>query len=144
MFDSLSNRLTDVLDRLKKRGALSVDDVTAALREVRVALLEADVALGVVKDFTQRVKDRALGSIITLKTGAGQTASPADHFIAACYDELVYVDDQDRVVRYWKSGHYSCRDFVGPHWHGMHSWYRVICKKIGTPAYGMWLCWYVP
>ena len=51
MFDALSNRLTDVFDRLKKRGALSNSDVDAAMRDIRVALLEADVALPVVKDF---------------------------------------------------------------------------------------------
>ena len=51
MFDSLSNRLNDVFDRLRGRGALGEDDVTAALREIRIALLEADVALPVVRDF---------------------------------------------------------------------------------------------
>jgi len=51
MFDSLSNRLNEVFDRLRGRGALSEDDVAAALREIRIALLEADVALPVVRDF---------------------------------------------------------------------------------------------
>ncbi|MBY0431332.1 MAG: signal recognition particle receptor subunit alpha, partial [Rhodospirillales bacterium] len=61
MFESLSNRLSDVFERLKRRGALSEADVTEALREVRVALLEADVALPVVKDFVNKVKERAVG-----------------------------------------------------------------------------------
>ena len=54
MFDSLSNRLADVFDRLRGRGALAEDDVAAAMREIRVALLEADVALPVVRDFIDR------------------------------------------------------------------------------------------
>ena len=51
MFDGLSDRLGGIFDKLKKRGALSESDVESALREIRVALLEADVALPVVKDF---------------------------------------------------------------------------------------------
>ena len=61
MFESLTDRLGDVFDRLRKRGALSEADVTAALREVRVALLEADVALPVVKDFINAVLEKAVG-----------------------------------------------------------------------------------
>ena len=60
MFDSLSERLNAVLDRLTRRGALTEADVDAALREVRRALLEADVALDVVRAFTDEVK-RARG-----------------------------------------------------------------------------------
>ena len=54
MFDSLTDRLGDVFSRLTKRGALSESDVGEALREVRVALLEADVALSVVKNFVKQ------------------------------------------------------------------------------------------
>ena len=61
MFENLSNRLNEVFDRLKRRGALSEADVSAALREVRIALLEADVALPVVKDFVAGVRERAVG-----------------------------------------------------------------------------------
>jgi signal recognition particle subunit SRP54 len=60
MFDSLSDRLNDVFDRLRRRGALSEDDVGAALREIRIALLEADVALPVVRDFVTAVSDKSL------------------------------------------------------------------------------------
>ncbi len=55
MFDTLQERLGEVFGKLTRRGALSEADVTAALREVRVALLEADVALPVVKDFVETV-----------------------------------------------------------------------------------------
>lgn len=61
MFESLSKRLGDVFDRLKRHGALSEADVNTALREVRIALLEADVALPVVKDFVASVKEKAVG-----------------------------------------------------------------------------------
>ncbi len=61
MFDSLTSRLGAVFERLTKRGALSESDVTEALREVRIALLEADVALSVVKDFVTAVREKAIG-----------------------------------------------------------------------------------
>src|SRR3546814_17344387 len=60
MFDSLQERLSGVFDKLTRRGALSEADVSAALREVRVALLEAAVALPVVKDFIDGVRENAL------------------------------------------------------------------------------------
>ncbi|MEM6763062.1 MAG: signal recognition particle receptor subunit alpha, partial [Pseudomonadota bacterium] len=56
MFDSLSDRLSGIFDKLTKRGALSTEDVDLALREVRRALLEADVALPVVRTFVDKVK----------------------------------------------------------------------------------------
>ena len=61
MFDGLTDRFGEIFDKLKKRGALSEEDVSAAMREIRVALLEADVALPVVKDFIDGVKERAVG-----------------------------------------------------------------------------------
>src|SRR4051812_25626350 len=60
MFDSLSERLSGILDRLTRRGALTEADVDAALREVRRALLEADVALDVVRGFTDQVRQHAI------------------------------------------------------------------------------------
>jgi signal recognition particle subunit SRP54 len=61
MFDTLSDRLGGIFDRLKGKGALSENDVEAAMREIRVALLEADVALPVVKQFVENVKEEAIG-----------------------------------------------------------------------------------
>ena len=72
MFEGLSTRLGDVFDRLKRRGALSEADVAEALREVRVALLEADVALPVVKDFVASVKERAVGQDVIKSITPGQ------------------------------------------------------------------------
>ena len=61
MFDGLSEKLSGILDRLTRRGALSAADVDAAAREVRRALLEADVALDVVRGFIDKLKERAVG-----------------------------------------------------------------------------------
>ena len=61
MFDSLTQKLGDIFARLGKSGRIGEDDVTEVMREIRVALLEADVALPVVKDFTAKVKERAVG-----------------------------------------------------------------------------------
>ncbi len=72
MFESLSSRLISVFDRLRGRGALSAADVNEALREVRVALLEADVALDVVKDFIAKVGERAVGQEVVRSVTPGQ------------------------------------------------------------------------
>ncbi len=72
MFDSLSGKLGAVFDRLRGRGALSETDVLDALREVRLALLEADVALPVVKDFIAKVRERAVGAEVLRSVTPGQ------------------------------------------------------------------------
>ncbi|HXP15284.1 MAG TPA: signal recognition particle receptor subunit alpha, partial [Actinomycetes bacterium] len=65
MFDTLSDRLQDTFSRLRGHGRLSEAQVDAALREVRLALLEADVNFKVVKDFIARVRERAVGEEVT-------------------------------------------------------------------------------
>ncbi len=72
MFDTLTGRLGDVFERLKKRAVLKEADIDAAMRDVRVALLEADVALPVVKDFVAEVKKRALGGEVLRSVTPGQ------------------------------------------------------------------------
>src|SRR5256885_14336071 len=72
MFDTLSERLGAILDRLTRRGALSEEDVDAALREVRRALLEADVALDVVRAFVDQVKAQAVGVEVIKSVTPGQ------------------------------------------------------------------------
>jgi signal recognition particle subunit SRP54 len=72
MFDSLSDRLGQVFDKLKKRAVLNESDVDEAMREVRVALLEADVALPVVKDFIAKVKTQAVGEAVLRSVTPGQ------------------------------------------------------------------------
>ncbi len=72
MFEGLSNRLEEIFDRLRKRAALSEGDVDDALREVRFALLEADVALPVVRDFVRQVRVRAVGREVLKSVTPGQ------------------------------------------------------------------------
>ena len=72
MFDSLSSRLNEVFETLTRRGALSEADVSAALRDVRIALLEADVALPVVKDFIAGVSAKAVGADVLKSVAPGQ------------------------------------------------------------------------
>jgi len=83
MFDSLQERLGDVLGKLTRRGALSEADVGAALREVRVALLEADVALPVVKQFIDGVKDKAVGAEVL------RSVTPGQQVVKIVHDHLV-------------------------------------------------------
>ncbi|MCC6734986.1 MAG: signal recognition particle protein [Bauldia sp.] len=72
MFESLSSRLSAVFDKLTGRGALSENDVNEAVREVRRALLEADVSLDVVRSFTDKVKERAVGAAVIKSVTPGQ------------------------------------------------------------------------
>src|SRR6185295_19807227 len=72
MFEALTDRLSGVFDKLTGRGALSEADVEAGLREIRVALLEADVALPVVKDFIAKVKTEAVGEAVIKAVKPGQ------------------------------------------------------------------------
>ena len=85
LFDALSNRLSDVFDRLRGRGSLSESDISAAMREVRVALLEADVALEVVKSFIDNVRERAVGQEVT------RSVTPGQQVIKIVNDNLIEV-----------------------------------------------------
>jgi len=83
MFDNLTDRLSGIFDKLKKRGALKEADVEEVLREVRVALLEADVALPVVKDFIAAVKEKAVGQDVI------RSVTPGQMVVKVVHDELV-------------------------------------------------------
>src|SRR2546423_2785300 len=72
MFDSLAEKLQSTLADVRGRGTLTEDDINAALREIRLALLEADVNFRVTKDFTSTVKERALGADIVGQLNPGQ------------------------------------------------------------------------
>ena len=85
MFENLSERLGGVFDRLTKQGALSDADVATALREVRVALLEADVSLPVARDFVARVQEKATGQAVT------KSVTPGQQVVKIVHDELVRV-----------------------------------------------------
>jgi signal recognition particle subunit SRP54 len=83
LFDSLSERLNGILDRLTRRGALSEADVDTALREVRRALLEADVALDVARSFTEHVKQRAVGVDVI------KSVTPGQMVVKIVHDQLI-------------------------------------------------------
>ena len=83
MFENLTGRLGDVLGKLTKRGALTEADVSEVMREVRVALLEADVALPVVKSFIKKVKAKAVGTEVLKSINPGQMV------IKVVHDQLV-------------------------------------------------------
>jgi len=83
MFENLSDRLTAVFNNLRRRGKLSEKDVEIALREVRLALLEADVNYGVVRSFTNRVKERAVGAEVS------KALNPAQQVVKIVNEELI-------------------------------------------------------
>jgi len=83
MFDSLSERLSGILDKLTRRGALSENDVNEAMREVRRALIEADVALDVVRSFTDKVRSRAVGAEVV------RSVTPGQMVVKIVHDQLV-------------------------------------------------------
>ena len=85
MFENLSERLGGVFDRLTKQGALSAEDVRTALREVRVALLEADVSLPVARDFVKAVEAKATGAAVT------KSVTPGQQVVKIVHDALVEV-----------------------------------------------------
>jgi len=83
MFENLSERLSGVFDKLTKQGALSDEDVKTALREVRVALLEADVSLPVARDFVKRVQEQATGQAVT------KSITPGQQVVKIVHDTLI-------------------------------------------------------
>ena len=85
MFENLSDRLGGVFDRLTKQGALSEDDVNAALREVRTALLDADVSLPVARSFVKSVTQKATGAAVT------KSVTPGQQVVKIVHDELIKV-----------------------------------------------------
>ena len=85
MFENLSERLGGVFDRLTKQGALSEEDVKTALREVRVALLEADVSLPVARDFVKAVEAKATGAAVT------KSVTPGQQVVKIVHDALIDV-----------------------------------------------------
>ncbi|MCB1558198.1 MAG: signal recognition particle protein [Alphaproteobacteria bacterium] len=83
MFQSLTDKLGGVFDKLRGKGSLSEEDVNLALREIRVALLEADVALPVVKDFVERIREQAVGQDVI------KSVSPAQQVVKIVHDAMV-------------------------------------------------------
>jgi signal recognition particle subunit SRP54 len=98
VFETLSDRLTSVFSSLKSKGRLSDADIDATCREIRIALLEADVALPVVKDFVSHVKERARGAEVS------QALNPAQQVVKIVNDELVQIlGGETRRLRFAKT-----------------------------------------
>jgi signal recognition particle subunit SRP54 len=95
VFETLSDRLQDVFTRLRGHGRLSEDQVDAALREVRLALLEADVNFKVVKDFIARVRERAVGEEVT------RSLTPAQQVVKIVHEELVVTLGERNAPLQW-------------------------------------------
>ena len=89
MFESLSDRLSGIFDGLTRRGALSDKDVSAALREIRRALIEADVALEVVREFTEKVREKAVGAEVV------KSVTPGQMVVKIVHDEIVEILGSD-------------------------------------------------
>src|SRR6266849_2193428 len=83
VFDNLSEKLGGILDRLTRRGSLTEADVDAAMREVRRALLEADVSLDVVRSFTEKVREQAIGATVV------KSVTPGQMVVKIVHDELI-------------------------------------------------------
>lgn len=97
MFDTLQDRLADVFKGLRSKGRLTEADIDATMREIRIALLEADVNLGVVKEFIAAVKQRALGSEVS------KALNPTQQIIKIVDDELVEIlGGEARPIRFAK------------------------------------------
>ncbi|MFD0853445.1 signal recognition particle receptor subunit alpha, partial [Actinomadura adrarensis] len=98
MFETLSDRLTTVFSSLRSKGRLSEADINATAREIRVALLEADVALPVVKDFIGQVKERARGAEVS------QALNPAQQVVKIVNEELIGIlGGETRRIRFAKN-----------------------------------------
>src|SRR5881227_1870433 len=89
MFESLSEKLSGIFDQLTRRGALSDADVATALREVRRALLEADVSLDVVRSFTDKVREQAIGATVV------KSVTPGQMVVKIVHDQLVETPGAD-------------------------------------------------
>ena len=83
MFENLTERLDDIFQQLRKRGKLSEEDVDVVMREVRMALLEADVHYSVVKSFVARVRERSIGAEVS------KALNPAQQVIKIVHEELI-------------------------------------------------------
>ena len=98
MFDTLSDRLSATFKNLRGKGRLSAADIDATAREIRRALLEADVALPVVRGFIENVKERALGAEVS------QALNPAQQVVKIVHEELVAIlGGEARRLRFAKN-----------------------------------------
>src|ERR1051325_723492 len=111
MFDSLSTKLQDAFRNLRGLGKISEEDVSESLREVRLALLEADVNFKVARDFIERVKTKSIGAEVV------QSIQPGQQIIKIIHDEMVSLLGSENASLQL-SGNPSCVLMVGLHGSG--------------------------
>ena len=102
MFDSLSDRLSDALGDLRSRGRLTDEDIAKAMREIRLALLEADVNFKVVKDFVAKVRERASGAEVL------ESLTPGQQVVKGVFEELTALLGEGETRLKFKSRRSSC------------------------------------
>src|SRR5437868_14008081 len=133
MFDSLSSKLQNAFRNLRGLGKISEDNVGDALREVRLALLDADVNFKVARDFIERVKVKSLGAEVV------QSIQPGQQIIKIIHDELVELLGSENAGLQL-SGNPSCILMVGLHGSGKTTssakLARLLLKPGGTPLRG--------
>ena len=107
MFESLSDRLSSSLKAISGKSKLTEDNIRDTLRDVRMALLEADVALPVVKTFTDRVKDRAVGVEVS------KSLTPGQSFLKIGHDLLLgYLHNSKKLLLLKKRHHSQCLRYL--------------------------------
>ena len=94
MFESLGDRLTNAINKIKGYGKITEDNISEIMREIRLALLEADVNYDVVKEFTNNVKEKALGEEVA------KSLQPSEVFVKIVKDELVELLGGDKAPLY--------------------------------------------
>src|SRR4029453_2849919 len=130
MFDSLSSKLQNAFRNLRGLGKISEENVSESLREVRLALLEADVNFKVARDFIERVKAKAIGEEVL------QSVQPGQQIIKAIHDELVDLLGSENAALNL-SGNQACIMMVGLHGSGKTTSSgklgRLLHKQARTP-----------
>ena len=135
-FESLTDRLAGVFKKLRGHGKLTEADIKAAMREVRMALLEADVNYKVAKDFCAKVSERAMGQEVM------ESLTPAQQVVKIVNEELVAADGRQRTPgspvpqEQGPDRHHAgaaCRAPVKPP--TPQSWQGTVCNTVGTPPH---------
>ena len=126
MFEALSNKLTTVFNKITSRGVLSEDDINTAMREIRIALLEADVSLPVVKDFIAHVKEQALGEKVV------RSIQPGQMVVKIVHDELLKLLSSDNTTLNLNAPAPICVLMVGLQGSGKTTTSAKIAKRLSA------------
>ncbi len=124
MFESLSDKLTTVFNKITSRGVLSEDDINTTMREIRIALLEADVSLPVVKDFIAHVKEQALGEKVV------RSIQPGQMVVKIVHDELLKLLSSDNEALNLNAPSPVCVLMVGLQGSGKTTTSAKIAKRL--------------